>query len=316
MKTRPDAPVGSSRPAPTLRSAAGRAGHLAGFCLIGLMAAPTCGWSWGSSAHRLINRNAVSCLPQEFQAFAQWAGDLEELSTDADQRKPYTPGESIKHYIDIDDYPEFFAGTFPHAYQDAVNKYGLSRLQSNGTGPWALEESFKQLIDDFIAGAWSDAVAAAADIGHYAGDLHQPLHLTTNYNGQETGNYGIHSRYESRLISRHLSEFTPPTAAALLADPRERTFQWIGVVYPGVAAIMAADHSAQEEANGDTYSDVYYDVMWELIGQDTSFWISEASRDVAAFWYTAWVQAGSPALPGTAPVVSATWGGVKALYVH
>jgi hypothetical protein len=38
----------------------------------------------------------------------------------------------------------------------------------------------------------------SADFGHYLGDLNVPLHTTMNYNGQLTGQEGIHGFWESR----------------------------------------------------------------------------------------------------------------------
>ena len=282
--------------------------------LIGLLALPATGWAWGFSVHRLINRNAITNLPADFQGFAQWAGDLEALSTAADERKCCVDNENIRHYIDIDDYPEFRAGTFPHRYSDAASRYGVSRLESNGIGPWALEATYNNLVAAFRDRNWPVAVALAGDIGHYAGDLHQPLHLTTNFDGDETWQSGIHSRFESRLTGRHMSEFTPfPGAASLLPSPLERTFEWIGTTYPGVSSILAADRVAKSTAGGSTSSDVYYNALWEVVGQDTWYWIADASRDIAALWYTAWVEAGSPALPGSIPVSPTTWSRIKGL---
>ena len=40
----------------------------------------------------------------------------------------------------------------------------------------------------------------SADIGHYIGDAHVPLHTTENYNGQLTNQKGIHGLWESRLV--------------------------------------------------------------------------------------------------------------------
>jgi len=282
--------------------------------MIVLLALPAEGWAWGYSVHRLINRNAIANLPADFQLFGQWATDLEALATAADERKCCVAGENIRHYIDIDDYSEFHAGTFPHGYPDAVSRYGVSRLESNGIGPWALETSYGQMVAAFADGNWTAAVAAAGDIGHYAGDLHQPLHLTTNFDGQESGQSGVHSRYESRMTGRHMAEFTPfPGAASLLSNPLERVFDWIGTTYPGVNRILAADRAAKNAAGGSTSSDAYYNVLWEEIGQDTWYWIGGASLDIAALWYTAWVEAGSPALPGSIPVSPTTWSRIKGL---
>ncbi|MDV7394189.1 hypothetical protein RZS08_22605, partial [Arthrospira platensis SPKY1] len=53
----------------------------------------------------------------------------------------------------------------------------------------------------------------STEMGHYIGDAHVPLHTTENYNGQMTGQDGIHAFWESRLVE-------------LFADP-EYDF-WVG----------------------------------------------------------------------------------------
>lgn len=283
---------------------------LAGILVFG----PAPAWPWGGAIHRVINRNAMSNLPPDFQGFAQWSDQIEVLATAADDRKDSTPGEDIKHYINIDAFAEFKAGTFPHSYDQAVAKYGLTRIQNEGTGPWALESAYHDLVTAFRAQDWPTVVTVAADMGHYTGDLHQPLHITENYDGQMTGQSGVHSRFESRLTSRHLPEFTPlPGAAARVDSPIERIFEWIGTTYPGVAGIMAADKGAKSQAGGSTSSEAYYTAFWEGVGQDTWYWVASASKDLAGLWYSAWLEAGSPALPGTTPVVITTWSRIKVL---
>jgi flagellar hook capping protein FlgD len=256
---------------------------------------------WGFAAHRLINRSAATHLPSEFQGFTQWASDLERLSTAADERKSTVPGERIKHFIDIDDYPEFLTGQLPHAYTDLVAVYGQSRVDGNGTVPWAIESSYRDLVQHFVSANWDDAVASAADIGHYVGDLHSPLHLTLNFNGQLTGQNGVHSRHESNLTSRHLAELEPaPGTVSTIIDPLEAAFEWIDRQYPGVARILASDLAAKSAAGGSTSSNTYYNALWAEVGGETVTWINDASLAVASLWYAAWVEAGSPALPGSA----------------
>jgi len=254
---------------------------------------------WGFEVHRLINRAATTHLPPDFQHFAQWADDLEQLSTAADERKCCVTGESIKHYIDIDDYPEFFTGQLPHTYTEMVTTYGESRVDRNGTAPWAIEASYLDLVQGFATADWEGAVAAAADLGHYVGDLHSPLHLTVNFNGQLTEQQGIHARHESQMTARHLGELEPaPGTVSMIADPLESVFEWIDIQYPGVALILAADLTAQAAA-GSTSSDAYYEALWDAVGDETITWIRDASLAVASLWYAAWIEAGSPPLPGS-----------------
>src|SRR5690606_35630243 len=42
-------------------------------------------------------------------------------------------------------------------------------------------------------------IRLCAEMGHYLGDAHVPLHATSNYNGQLTGQLGIHAFWESRI---------------------------------------------------------------------------------------------------------------------
>jgi len=262
---------------------------------------PSLAHAYGSSVHRMVNRSATTHLPATFQGFSQWVGDLEDFSTAPDERKCCVPGESIKHYIDIDDYPEFFTGTLPHSYAEMVAQYGQFRVEDNGTVPWAILASYQDLVATFEHQDWELAVVSAADLGHYVADSHNPMHLTMNYNGQLTGQYGIHSRHESEMTSRHLAALEPaPGTVTLITDPLEAAFAWIDEVYPGVDQILAADLVATAAAGGSTSSNTYYDRLWLEVGDETTAWIRDASLTLASLWYSAWVEAGSPPLPGDA----------------
>jgi FlgD Ig-like domain len=264
---------------------------------------PNLAQAYGFSVHRMVNRSATTHLPSGFQGFAQWATELEELSTAADERKSSVPGESIKHYIDIDDYPEFFAGTLPQSYTAMVSQYGQSRVDGNGTVPWAIESSYQDLLGAFLNEDWTAAVAAAADLGHYVADTHSPMHLTVNYNGQLTGQNGIHSRHESQMTGQHLAELEPlpsPASTAIVNSLLPALFGWIDGLYPGVQLILDADLTAEAAAGGSTSGSTYYDRLWTEVGDETTVWVRDASIHLASLWYSAWVQAGSPPLPGDA----------------
>jgi hypothetical protein len=54
--------------------------------------------------------------------------------------------------------------------------------------------------------AQSDWLIYAGAIGHYVGDLSQPLHVTENYDGQFSGQKGIHSFFEDAVVNELYSE--------------------------------------------------------------------------------------------------------------
>ena len=159
---------------------------------------------WGSIGHKIINKNITLSFPAELSMLQFWSDSLAAHGSDADYRKSWDPDEDIKHYIDIDNYPEFVTeGKISSDRDSLIAKYGSSFVLTQGILPWAIIETFYSLQAALQQGNWPDAMLFASDLGHYVGDCHMPLHLTLNYNGQYSGQYGIHSRYESTMINTY-----------------------------------------------------------------------------------------------------------------
>ena len=244
---------------------------------------------WGWDAHRYINEKAVNYLPSEMAFWQAQQSFLRQHSVDPDQDN--NPG--YYHYIDIDVYPAFFNGTLPHEWAAMVSQYGYNNVVNNGTVPWVIEQWSDSLSSLMQQGKWTQAWQVAAELGHYVADAHQPLHLTENYNGQLTGNYGIHSRYETQMISPYLSSLSLPNGnAQYWQNPLDSVFAWIDLIYPYVADIMAADSTTAIQ--DPSYSTVYYNRLWQLLEVQTTDAIHRAILDLASIWYTSWVNAGSP----------------------
>ncbi|MFH1850815.1 MAG: T9SS type A sorting domain-containing protein [Candidatus Neomarinimicrobiota bacterium] len=246
---------------------------------------PLFGWGWDS--HRYINAAAVDYLPAEMTSFKENREFLRQHSTDPD-------GDSFPsyyHYIDIDYYPEFLAGTLPHTWAGITALYPLYTVNNNGTVPWVIEDWTATLTQLLADGYWSDAMQVAAELGHYIADSHQALHLTLNYNGQLTGNDYIHSRYESTMINYRLSGLPLPVGEALYwASPIDSVFGYIDEIYPTVDLVMQADDYAK--SYDPNYGSTYYNLMWAALDSATTASIHRAILDLASIWYTAWVDAG------------------------
>ena len=248
-------------------------------------------YAWGWGTHRYINENAVNYLPPEMDYFQEHSDYLREHSTDPDVDD--LPG--YYHYIDIDYYPEFFEGTFPHDWDEAVEQYGYDVIINNGTIPWVIEAWTDSLTVLMASGQWETVWQLAAELGHYVADSHQPLHLTLNYNGQLTGNYGIHSRYETHMINPHLSELPLPDSSGIYwSSVIDSVFRYIDEIYPYVSEIIAADDLAEDQ--DPNYNSTYYTILWEELDSLTISVIHCAIVDLASIWQTAWVNAGSPTL--------------------
>lgn len=244
-------------------------------------------WGWG--AHRFINDKAVDHLPEDMDFFQAHRHYLAEHAVDPDTDSD--PGNY--HYIDIDYYPEFFSGTLPHEWQAMIDLYGLPTMEDNGLIPWVIEWWIEALTLQLEDENWDVVWQTAAELGHYMADSHQPLHLTLNYNGQLTDNYGIHSRYETHMINPHLDEISfEDSTATYWENPLDSIFVYIEDIFPIVDLVMDADDRASAADPGRNTT--YYNVMWEDLGDTTIWTLNRSAINLASVWYTAWMNAGSP----------------------
>jgi len=266
-------------------------------------AVPSTGWTWGAVGHHYIAQNYSQHLPAYIDGLRAYDGVVDLHVTDPDTRKGSTPGESEKHYIDIDYYPEFFSGTLPHDRAALEALYGAAFVVDNGVLPWAIDEEVDSLTQQFQTQRWSVAALTIADLCHYVGDANQPLHCTSNYNGQLTGNTGIHSRYETTLLSNYLGQLhTPRMAVADYPSPLEAAFDLITTSWAGVSPILAGD-TAAKAASGGSYNSTYYASLWSSTGALTQARLDTATVMTASYVYTAWMDAGRPTVPGSSESV-------------
>jgi Abnormal spindle-like microcephaly-assoc'd, ASPM-SPD-2-Hydin/S1/P1 Nuclease/Secretion system C-terminal sorting domain len=250
-------------------------------------------WSWGGATHQFINMQAMKHLPPSFPFFANNAQWISIHAVDADNRKSNDPTEAPKHFIDIEDYPEFATHTLSHNYDTLVAKHGLPFVTNAGVVPWAIIWSFDSLTNCLRRGDSLRALQFAADLGHYVGDAHQPLHVTANYDGGETGNNGIHSRYESTMLANYsyLSQVTVIAKQAhFIPVPIDTNFVFVNHGNSLVDSILKGDNYAK--AIDPTYKSSYYAALWEKTGPLTQNQIQDATVDLANLWFTAAVNAG------------------------
>ena len=267
------------------------------------VALPTTGWTWGSVGHHYVAQNYSQHLPAFIDGLRTYDGVVDQHVTDPDTRKSYTPGEAERHYIDIDAYPEFLAGTLPRDRAALEAIYGAATVLDRGVLPWAVTEVVATLTTQFQAQNWSGAALTIADLCHYVGDANQPLHCTQNYNGQYTGNDGIHSRYESTMLSTYLGQLdTPAMIVTDYASPLDAIFDVITVSWSDVAPLLAVDNAAKA-ASGGSYNSTYYAALWNGTRTFTQARLDTASVMTASYVYTAWVDAGQPTVPGSSASV-------------
>jgi len=209
--------------------------------------------------------------------------------------------ENAHHFLDFG-VPEYGKPPFvelPRDYDAALQKFGRSTLERNGLLPWRLAEFFGQLRRGFegfgrpSAFATTDVILFSASMSHYIQDAHQPFHGTDNYDGQLTGQRGIHARFETNLIERFQSRLTlNPPAPKPIANPRDESFLVLIDSYQLVDGILQADKKAV--AGKDTYDDDYYEKLFATVKPVIDRRISEAISATASLIMGAWEAAGRP----------------------
>jgi hypothetical protein len=143
---------------------------------------------------------------------------------------------------------------------------------------------------------WDEAKLAAAALGHYVADTHNPLHTTSNYDGQLTGQLGLAERFGAALIDRFQGFIMfRPGPAVKIDDPTEYAFDAVLESNTRVSQIILADRRAV--AGLRDYNEDYYDRFYAAIGAIAARELNGAAHDVGSYWYTAWLNAGSPQLP-------------------
>jgi len=248
---------------------------------------------WGHVGHHIINYNTIlSALPQ-LEFFDTWADSLADHASDADNRKSWDPNEAPKHFIDIDSYPEFIeSGTIPQDFDSVVAVHGYSFVLDKGILPWAIINTADSLEAAFEINDMHKAMLIAADLGHYIADGHMPLHITKNYNGQNTGQTGVHSRYESNLIEDFQNQIIYDGDSLQYIDNLpDFVFNMIYDNYQYVDSVLYADSAAQAFA-GNHNSAAYYNKFWEIAGNFTIGLFKKASNRLACVIYTEWINAG------------------------
>jgi hypothetical protein len=260
-------------------------------------------FGWGSQGHKIINQSFTVHYPIDTLWFAGYTSYYAAHASDADNRKNQDPNEQYRHFIDIDYYAEFHSAWFPHDLDSLITEYGSSTVYTNGVLPWAIKSDYDSLVAFLKAHDTTNANRIIADLGHYIGDAHQPLHCTRNFNDPSN----IHTRYETTMIKDYSSQITiVPDTAYYISDVLDFAFKVIYYSNSKFQIIFDADDSAGTAA-GSTSSSLYYQIMWSRLDTMTISQLQDASLSLASLVYSAWVDAGYQIQAGVHEVVPTTF---------
>jgi hypothetical protein len=270
---------------------------------------------WGFFGHKRINRVAVFTLPPElFGFYKENIEFLTDHSVDPDKRRYAIEGEAECHYIDLDHYYKPGEDPYkilPKYWKEAVEKFSEDTLRSYGIVPWhvlhmkyKLQKAFENKNIDLI-------LKYSAEIGHYIGDAHVPLHTSENYNGQMTNQVGIHGFWESRvpeLLGEDYDYFVGK--ADLIKKPNDWIWNIIMDSHQALDTVLSFEkklsanfpmdrmysYELRGETNVKVFSEEYTKSYDKMMGDLVERRMRSAILDVGSIWYSCWVNAGQPDL--------------------
>ena len=267
---------------------------------------------WGFYSHTQINKTAVYTLPPEMFVFYKSHIDyLGDNAVNPDKRRYIIPEEGQRHYIDMDSYPDSLLKNMPFPFREIEGLFEPDFFSDNGTLPWNLQKVYFQLREAFLQKDVTKILKFSAESGHYLGDANVPLHTTSNYNGQLTGQYGIHGFWESRLPELFFEHYNLFTGRAdYLPNTAETIWQHILMAHQAVDSVLSLEkkvsldlppeikYSYSKRGNTfvKTYSVEYARAYHVLLHGMVERQMKRSVKLIGDFWYTCWVDAGQPSL--------------------
>ncbi len=275
---------------------------LRGLCVGLLLAAAAPSFGWGATGHRYASGLAVEDLPAELKPlYAANKAWIVAHSSDPDHWREADRSEAPHHFIDLDKWGMEDAKHFPRDYWVACGLYGKDAVDRNGVVPWRIGQYYAKLVVAFKKQDARAIVDTSAWLGHYVADIHVPFHACVNYDGQLTGQKGVHSRFESAMVEKQIAEKElKKMGVSKISDPVSAAFGWADVSLKRSFDVLAADKAAAAKDSG--YGDAYYKLLGVKARPIAVTALSESGRDLASLWAAAWQAAGRPALPAVVNV--------------
>jgi len=267
--------------------------------------------SWGFFAHKEINKMAVFTLPQPLMSF--YKHNIDFITTQAvnpDKRRYAVVGEAQKHYMDIEFYTDSVLVLRPN-WIAASNLYPEDSMQAHGILPWNLIRLTYRLTEAFKNKDSKTILKLSADMGHYVGDLHVPLHTTKNYNGQLTRQHGIHGLWESRLPELFANGYNYYSGEAkYITNVHDYVWDALQSSRECVDSVLLIELRLQgkftedkiftyEDRNGQNiriysyaFSEAYHTELKDMVERR----MRAAIKMTGDLWYTSWINGGRPSI--------------------
>ena len=248
--------------------------------------------AWGLAAHQAVTARAIDGLPKGLKEYYK-AHRLEmpTLSLEATESE-----EGPDRRFAADRVMPFPFLDIPHT-EAALKQQYPEVADKVGRLPWLLHESYARLVEAFRAKDKARILAESDTIASLVADLHNPLALTENSDGQKTGQHGLWTRFSIRLpeVLQAMNRLKlEPDVAHFLDQPKDQVFSIVNATYVWLDNALYEEELAKR-GKAD-YGEIYYEDLANKEGPIVRERLTRAADNAGSYWYTAWTEAGRPEL--------------------
>jgi len=188
--------------------------------------------------------------------------------------------------------------------EDEFSEYGIL--------PYWLSQYQRRLTTAFEMKDKKRILRISAEMGHYIGDAHVPLHTTENYNGQLTDQVGIHAFWESRIPELFADESFDfyVGKAEYIKDIDAYFWKVVLESHSLLADVLQIEKDLTQSFPSDKqwcYDDrmkyttriqcpEFAKAYAEKMDGMVEIRMRDAILSLSSIWYTAWINAGQPDL--------------------
>ena len=213
---------------------------------------------------------------------------------------------------------EDITAAFPNI-TDCASAFVHDSLTDYGILPYNLVYTYRRLINAYDTKDVKRILKYAADIGHYVGDAHVPLHTTINYNGQLTDQVGIHAFWESRLPELFAMDQYDFMVGQARYVPNIERYSWEIVLdtHTYLDSVLLIEERLRRTYPSDlqncyeqrlertvrveceAFAKAYHEGLDGMVEEQ----MMKAVSALGDIWYSAWIDAGQPILTDDVPYV-------------
>jgi hypothetical protein len=242
-------------------------------------------------AHQKTVEAAIDTLPKQLKPFYRnHRAEIPSLAVE-----PELPPRGPERRFMVDRLLPFPFGELPRSQAALEAKYG-EKAAAVGRLPWLIQESYERLLDAMKAKDKGKILVESDTLAGLVVDMHTPLNLSDNFDGQKTGQHGLYVRYVDKLPQYAARELKlAPEAARYLDAPKDYVFSMLLSTYVWLDNVLYLDELAKRGKPG--YGEIYFEDFARRVGPILRDRLSRAAEDTGSYWYTAWTAAGRPELP-------------------